>query len=157
MNIQSLWAWSTACWSQRILRLQVKCKLFSNFLIEIAWSHEQFTKITSSSFPTNYWLSHIKFYSVMHGGPVKWSLCFKTDLSIWIRKILSHFESHFQRLIHQFALWKSHVQKRSCYWHYCNCLISTSLYLQRQAQEFSSCWVKPLDITLSGKTPSTYK
>lgn len=34
----------------------------------------------------------------MRGGPTKQYLCFNTDLNIWARKILSHFESHFEDL-----------------------------------------------------------
>jgi len=50
----------------------------------------------------------------MHGGPTKQYLRFKTDLNIQARKILSHFESHFQRLIHQFGPWKkSHTEVES--------------------------------------------
>lgn len=50
----------------------------------------------------------------MHGGPTKQYLHFKTHLNIWARKILSHFQSHFQRPIHQFAPWKkSHTEVES--------------------------------------------
>lgn len=77
----------------------------------------------------------------MHGGPTKRRLCFKTDLNIWARKFFSHFESHFERLMHPFTPWKKKITYISGVIRYilCNCLISTSLYLQRQVHEFSRC------------------
>lgn len=75
----------------------------------------------------------------MHGGPTKQYLCFSTDLNIWARKILSHFESHFEDLYTSFLPEKKTYRSGVISYILCQCMISTSLYLPRQAYEFSHC------------------